>query len=933
MPILVSKGEMSNLIRPLRGAELEKYWAEREREKVLLTLAARGAKVLSERMGLTRVAIEESNQVKVHEVSMFFQDLVCATCGREECPAIYLLRAREEGLWPPSLSGVRKLDLIAAQVRGTLPLTSTRGSHVVTMRLADVGDEELLARYRAWRSSRMREAFSPAPKHQKRRQRRDAEVLPLGSPSISNLPLRCYRRGGHLVLSPQTVQARLAWEELEQIHRMDLPQRVWDWTLQAREKVERTFSHCGFAIQMDPQSEAFLQVRRREVRKNLYPLDRLPQAYRAGYRRLEERMRSYHLDEVLYGFQARDALTVALKDRSYLAYVMGLGKTRTALVAALLRCIIPQEEERSRQRAAGRGKLASLAVRPVLIVAPQRTLELAWEEEFGKLGMSFVDPKAGQVNGNIADGDEGPLSRWSYTLVKTREDMDTPASFHLTSYLYLSRREQKWDMTPCNHCGHSHAASCCPLCGTKRKPSPHCPICGNKGAGKSERGDRWTGLYCERCGYSTRTWTPPLYKAMAKRNLYSGVIFDEAPYMKNRASLRGRAGQALRKTGWICMLSGTPIKGHIDSLYWPLWILLKGHFPAFREFDYQGGMRAWLDRFGEYEYVVTASGQERRRLLPTIRNEDQFWEITAPWILRRKADDPLVREEIHLPPLAFEVLTFPGSEMQMALYYQAQEDFVHWVEEQRQLEEADPDYTMRVGVAIKRMWSLRKLASVPSVFPSFTEETWPKMEMITRLAEAAIQQGHKVVLFSSMYDLVDEAAAHLVHLGVITATGRQSVTERTERVKVWRRSSDLRVLNCTMQAMNLGLTLSLEDQPVTVILANEEWSPDDMQQAIKRAHRITTRWQVPAYLVLTEETIDMDIHEQVQAKERLAALALDHEWKEVQEMVHVPTMDEFINHVVALHYQRLGQEPPKFAQGMGRWGMLRPWARNEEVPS
>ena len=645
-------------------------------------------------------------------------------------------------------------------------------------------------------------------------------------------------------------------------------------------------------------------------------------------------MRACQLDQLLYDFQVQDALTLALEDRSYLAYVMGLGKTRTILVAALLKCIIPQEEERRRQRAAGRSELASLPVRPVLIVAPQRTLELAWEEEFAKLGMSFVDPpsatlrtgQTGEVNG---DSDEGPLAQWTYTLVRSPQDLNTQATFHLTSYLHLSRRGQEWDEVECRACGHSYAASSCPVCGTKRKPSFLCPVCGNRGAGRSKRGDRWTGLYCERCGHSERVWIPPLYKTMVRQNLYSGVIFDEATYMKNRSSLRARAGQALRKIGWVCMLSGTPIRGQIDSIYWPLWILLKGYSPAFRELDYEGGMRAWLDQFGEYEYVERASGRTSRRLLPAIRNEEQFWELTAPWILRRKMDDPLVREGIQLPPLTFEVLAVPGSQLQMELYYQAQGDFVEWVEQQRRLEEADPDYTMRVGVAIKRMWALRKLASVPSAFPSFTGDRWPKMEMITRLAETAVEQGHKVVLFSSMYDLVDALATHLAHLGVVIATGRQSVSERTERVKMWRTSPELHILDCTMQAMNLGITLSLEDRPVTVILANEEWSPDDMQQAIKRAHRITTRWEVPAYLVLTEGTIDLDIHQLVQAKEQLAALALDHEWTEAQEMVHVPTTDEFINHVVAVHYQRLGKLPPEFAQTIGRWGMLRPWTRVE----
>jgi len=915
-----------SIIQPLSGPELESYWAERERREALLALEARGAHILSERMGLARVAIGD----EIHQVSVFFDDLFCATCGQENCPAIRVLRAHREGDWPPApwlsggREGIRSLTRCQIQIRGVPSITPMpRWQPVVTMRLADVEDRELLTRYKAWHSSRLRQAFPPLEKKEKE-EKRSPETLLMGALAIDHLPLLCHRQGSQVLLSPQSAQAALAMEEIEQIHKIPLPQTVWDWTLQSAEEIEHTFVRCGFAIELDRHTQGFLQMRRCEVVKNQYALDRLSQAYPEHFRRLEERMQAYHLDQVLYDFQTQDALTLAFKDRSYLAYVMGLGKTRTALVAALLTCIIPQEEERERQRAAGRTELASLPVRPVLIVAPERTLQLAWEEEFARLGMGFVDPQTGEVNSN---GDEGPLSRWTYTLVKHPRDLDTPAHFHVTSYLYLSRREQEWGERVCRECGFSYTGTLsCPHCGTKWTPSWLCPVCGNRGTGRSKRGDAWTG-YCERCGTSERVWVPPLYKSMVKRHLYSGVIFDEATYMKNRASLRSGAGQALRKVGWVCMLSGTPIRGQIDSIYWPLWILLKGHSPAFQSFEYEGGMKAWLDEFGEYEFVETSSGRTSRRLLPSIRNEEHFWQITAPWMLRRKADDPLVRQEIQLPPLDFETLTVPGSETQMNLYYQAQEDFVRWVEEQRQLEEADPDYTMRVGVAIKKMWALRKLASVPCVFPAFTEETWPKMEMITRLAENAVQQGHKVVLFSSMYDLVDEVTTHLAHLGVVIATGQQSISERTESVKMWKSTPDLHVLNCTMQAMNLGATLSLEEQPVTVILANEEWSPDDMQQAIKRAHRITTRWRVPAYLALTEGTIDMDIHELVEAKERLAALALDHEWHQAQEMVHVPSMDEFINRVVATHYERLGQEPPKFAQGLGRWGMLRPWTQ------
>jgi len=832
-------------------------------------LAALGVEVRSSTTGMAQVRVARGEQKGLHWVSILEDDFSCS-CGRKDCLAIQALKAQRRGDYPPlqELKGLARIDRLAALLGGKpLPMASPRRCPSERRQVAS--RKHLLRK--AW----MAERREKAPR---KMTATATEPLPLTQERPAILVARA---GKGFTICPNSPEAALALAEAETVEGIRFPTKVWDWALNP-EEARGLFEERGLAVKIASDGQGFLSRRSRELQFNLTPLEELPERYPQRYLSAREKLSRLGWDDCMYEFQARDAAVMSLKERGFLTYVMGLGKTRTALAAAVLRCLLPQRESGRKPK-------------PVLIVAESRTIELVWVEELERLGARGVNRPV-----KLRTREANVLAGFTFALVRDRGDLDTQADFHIISYTSLSRRQVRRDDARCPECRTIHHLASCPKCGSPYPRYKLCPRCGATGR------EGWTGSYCHRCGHSTQTVVPPLYRRMKGR--YSGLIIDEFQLTAHK-SLRGDAVRALqRDIPWAWGLSGTPIRNFIGDAFYPIMAALKGRTPALEKFDYQGGAVRWIETFGAFEEVKEA-GVKRRRPLPVIRNERIFWELMAPWMIRRTLDDPLVAREVELPPLSYRVLGVQGSPLQMELYREAAARFTGWALRERLKEERDPNYHMDAGTTLQRLWELRHLATVPSWSPHFTQRTWPKMELLRALAEDAVERGRKVIVFSSMLAMTKEVARHLRDLGVVTVTGEVPIGKRPALVERWKRGDQFNIFNCTMGTMRLGVTLNA-DRPVTVILTNEEWSPATMRQAIKRAHRVNTKSPVEAYLILTEGTIDVYIRALVAAKAQAIDLAVDRGQHGREEALHIPTTREFLDALILLHQQEGGMSVP-----------------------
>ena len=144
-------------------------------------------------------------------------------------------------------------------------------------------------------------------------------------------------------------------------------------------------------------------------------------------------------------------------------------------------------------------------------------------------------------------------------------------------------------------------------------------------------------------------------------------------------------------------------------------------------------------------------------------------------------------------------------------------------------------------------------------------------------ADYAAQLSHsvgKVVLFAKHIDVMDTAEQVLAEAGLRTVSirGEQTTKQRTEAIDGFQKDPEVSVAVCSLLAAGVGVNLHAASN---VVLAELSWTAAEQQQAIDRVHRIGQDEPVTAWRLLAAATIDSRIAELIDAKQGLAARALD----------------------------------------------------------
>lgn len=135
-------------------------------------------------------------------------------------------------------------------------------------------------------------------------------------------------------------------------------------------------------------------------------------------------------------------------------------------------------------------------------------------------------------------------------------------------------------------------------------------------------------------------------------------------------------------------------------------------------------------------------------------------------------------------------------------------------------------------------------------------------------------------MFSSLMEygplvagLLNEAGISACH--IVKMNGDESTTkgpsERADLVTDFRRGR-FSVLCAGINAMSLGHNL---DNASSIIVSGLPWDYATFDQAIARAHRLTSKREVHIYVALTSGSIDEKMWDLIKDKEAAASLALD----------------------------------------------------------
>ena len=156
--------------------------------------------------------------------------------------------------------------------------------------------------------------------------------------------------------------------------------------------------------------------------------------------------------------------------------------------------------------------------------------------------------------------------------------------------------------------------------------------------------------------------------------------------------------------------------------------------------------------------------------------------------------------------------------------------------------------------------------------PRLVADNWDggsaKLDACMELVTAAVEGGHRILLFSQFTSMLELLAKRLDEAGVSHFT-LQGSTPKPVRAELVRRfnSGEADVFLISLRAGGTGLNLTAAD---IVIHYDPWWNVAAQNQATDRAYRIGQRNPVQVYKLIAQDTIEEKIVELQQAKQDLA---------------------------------------------------------------
>lgn len=302
---------------------------------------------------------------------------------------------------------------------------------------------------------------------------------------------------------------------------------------------------------------------------------------------------------------------------------------------------------------------------------------------------------------------------------------------------------------------------------------------------------------------------------------FSCVVADEAQHIKNRRSLNARSLRSLHAKARF-LLTGTPLENSLEDLRSLFEFLMPGYLPALPP-----GLRGDERQFHD------------RRMLAK----------TAHYILRRTKQ--AVAPE--LPPRIEQVLWCEMSEGQAALYRQTQEAGER---ELYDLEGAGASEARLRFAMLTQLLRLRQICCDPRLAKaSASEASSAKVDALVELLEEAVDDGHRVLVFSQFTTMLDLLAKQLDELGLSQCRLDGSMTAKARQAQVdrFQANADIPVFLLSLKAGGTGLNLTGADM---VVHFDPWWNPAAEMQATDRAHRIGQTRTVTSYKLICSGTVE-----------------------------------------------------------------------------
>ena len=324
---------------------------------------------------------------------------------------------------------------------------------------------------------------------------------------------------------------------------------------------------------------------------------------------------------------------------------------------------------------------------------------------------------------------------------------------------------------------------------------------------------------------------------------FSYCILDEAQYIANALAKKTQAVKSIEATRRF-VLTGTPIQNSLVDLWSIFDFLLPGYLDGYKDFK------------NTYKKLELDDSYSRMRLE----------KLVAPFILRRSKNEVLK----DLPEKSEEIVTISMSNKQQALYDAMYQEALLFLQSNKHNNEK-----IKMLAYLTR---LRQICVDPSTFLENFKDLPDKLDYLVNLIKDSIENGHKLLVFSSFAQVLIHVSALLeeenIKCGLIY--GKTSAQDRIDLANKFNDlSSDLKVMLVSLKAGGTGLNLIGAD---IVVHLDPWWNLAAENQATDRAHRIGQSRPVTIFKLVCKSSIEEKVIELQKKKKALGEII--HEYDE-----------------------------------------------------
>lgn len=322
------------------------------------------------------------------------------------------------------------------------------------------------------------------------------------------------------------------------------------------------------------------------------------------------------------------------------------------------------------------------------------------------------------------------------------------------------------------------------------------------------------------------------------KNKFDMIVVDEIHTCKSNTSQQGKHLLKLNKAKYMVGLTGTLLLNNPLDCYVPLnWLgIEKSCYTNFR-----------------YQYC--SYGGDFGNEFIGYKNVDILKDMISECSLRRTKD------LLDLPEKTVIDEYLDMSDRQAKFYSNIKQGIVDEVDKVK----------LKTGNLLAMISRLRQATACPSILSS---ENIPsvKMDRCCELIEEITSNGHKVVVFSTFKQTINELYERLKDYNPLLCHGDVNDDIISQNIDKFQESPENKVMLCTWQKMGTGVTLTAASYAIFI---DEPWTSGQKEQTEDRVHRIGSKEPVFIYNLMCNDTFDVRVREIVEQKEVISDYVVD----------------------------------------------------------